>query len=178
MELADSSWSRMQLGDSVHHILHKVGCAFTAITGTEKYPNSFIQSWFQSSCLAEEVNFAIANLGAVLAQWKHSSNPECRLLLKKFNNIYSVSTRHASLILPTPLQNKVKKWLGNDEKLFQEIYNQEVIHIVNKFTREHTIFNPLRDKRPVIPPEQSEVKYFEDILKETASACDFCNFKE
>lgn len=136
------------------------------------------QTWFQKRCVGKEVTFSLPHLGSILTKWQASSDPECRSLLKRFETMYSFDTRHASLILPTPFQGKVKKWLGNNEDLYQELFDQEVIHVVNKFTREHTIFNPLRDKRPVSPPDLSESQYFESVLKETKTSCDFCNYQD
>ena len=35
---------------------------------------------------------------------------------------------------------------------------QKIIHVVNRFTRDHTIFTPLRAKRPVFPPDVLEAE--------------------
>ncbi|KAL8611267.1 hypothetical protein ACOMHN_013698 [Nucella lapillus] len=135
------------------------------------------QIWFQKTCLPSKKTVSIENLSEILSLWALSTNAECRQLLAKFQSLYHVSTRNASVVLPKPFQSKVRKWLGNNEKLYGEVYHQEIIHVVNRFTREHTIFNPLRDKRPVAPPDQPEAKYVEEMLRETQKTCDFCNFR-
>lgn len=135
------------------------------------------QSWFQDNCVSGDTTFSIENLGEILSSWRRSTDSKCMSLLKKFEAIYSVSTRHASLLLPGPFQGKVKKWLGNNEVLYKEVYDQKVIHVVNTYTREHTVFSPLRDKRPVSVPEKPEAQYLQEILKQTTSSCDFCNFR-
>lgn len=135
------------------------------------------QTWFQKTCLPSQRQVSIENLSEILSTWAMSSNAKCRQLLAKFHSLYQVSTRNASVLLPKPFQTKVRKWLGNDDKLYKDVYHQEIIHVVNRFTREHTIFNPLRDKRPVAPPDQPEAKYFSEVIQETSKTCDFCNFK-
>ncbi|XP_076469489.1 uncharacterized protein LOC143299880 [Babylonia areolata] len=136
------------------------------------------QAWFQKTCLPSKMELSIENLSEVLSHWGMSSNKECRELLVKFRTLYKVSTRNASVILPKPFQEKVRKWLGYNKDLFQEVYHQDIIHVINYFTREHTIFNPLRDKRPVSPPDQPEAKYFDQLIQNTAPTCDFCRFKD
>ena len=41
-------------------------------------------------------------------------------------------------------------------QLFLLSFFQEVINVYNYYTREHTIYNPLRDKRPVNIPKEPE----------------------
>ena len=67
----------------------------------------------------------------------------CRKLLVTFQTIYSVSIRNASVNLPEAFQQKVRGWLGNDEKLFQEIYDQVshncVSHVTITLTCVHSL---------------------------------------
>ena len=70
--------------------------------------------------------------------------------------MFSLDIRFATVKIPEPFKVKVRRWLGNNEKLFKEVYNQSVINIINHITHEHTVFNPIRDKRPVAKPDTPE----------------------
>ncbi|XP_005095740.1 uncharacterized protein LOC101853305 [Aplysia californica] len=135
------------------------------------------REYFSKRCV-KQTDFSITGLVTLRKEWADTRDLLCRELFQKFSAVFALEGEHASLKIPKPFQRKVRKWLGNDEALFQQVYNQDVIHVVNHYTHEHTIFNPIRDKRPVIPPEISEKKYVDDILAETSGSCDFCNFKE
>lgn len=134
-------------------------------------------TWYRFNCVPTVREFSIANLGTILSEWSKSTDVQCRKLLSTFQTIYAVSLRNGSVSLPVPFQAKVKKWLGNNEELFKDVFHQEIIHVVNKLTREHTVFNPLRDKRPVSLPDVPEAQYYEQLMKDSAKSCDFCDFK-
>ncbi|BFZ08752.1 hypothetical protein BsWGS_11791 [Bradybaena similaris] len=131
---------------------------------------------FRSECV-RAVNYSLTGLSYIKSQWSRSKNPVCQKYYNKFTSIFTLDSRKATLVIPALFQTKVRGWLANNEHLYQEIFDQDIIHIVNEFSREHTVFNPLRDKRPIQPPEQSELEYFDDLLKSTAKTCDFCDFK-
>ncbi|GFO06439.1 hypothetical protein PoB_003294400, partial [Plakobranchus ocellatus] len=133
--------------------------------------------FFKKKC-APVLNYSMSNLVLVKKQWSIAQNERCRGLYQKFVSIFTFEDREAPLKLPPKFMAKVKHWLGDSEELLKQAYNQEVIHVVSEYTREHTIFNSLRDKRPVLPPEVSEDEYFKSLLAETAKSCDFCKFKE
>ncbi|KAK3704247.1 hypothetical protein RRG08_062394 [Elysia crispata] len=139
---------------------------------------SFLKSTFFKQKCAPAINFTMSNLVLVKKQWSTAEDFRCRRLLEKFLSIFTFEARDAPLKLPTKFKDKVKHWLGDNDELLQQVYNQEVIHVVSEYTREHTIFNSLRDKRPVLPPAESEDDYFKSLLAETAKNCDFCNYKE
>ncbi|GFR87258.1 hypothetical protein ElyMa_006071600 [Elysia marginata] len=141
---------------------------------TEPFIN---KAFFKGKC-APIINYTMSNLVQVKKQWAVTKDLKCRELYEKFVSIFSFEARDAPLKLPTKFMTKLKHWLGDSDELLQQAYNQEVIHVVSEYTREHTIFNSLRDKRPVLPPAESEDEYFNKLLAETAKNCDFCNYKE
>lgn len=44
---------------------------------------------------------------------------------------------------------KVLGWLDNNKRLYKEAMSQNITTIYNQYTREETLFNPLRAKRPL-----------------------------
>jgi hypothetical protein len=42
----------------------------------------------------------------------------------------------------------VKGWLGLDEKLYKNFFNQTLLYVKNKFSLTSTIRNPLRSSKP------------------------------
>uniref|UniRef100_A0A0B7A9V3 Uncharacterized protein n=1 Tax=Arion vulgaris TaxID=1028688 RepID=A0A0B7A9V3_9EUPU len=133
--------------------------------------------YFSSQCV-KGGNYSITGLANITHKWAQSRNPLCQTYYNKWLNIFTFVTRKATLNIPERFQKKVRSWLSNNEDLFQKVYDQDVIHVVSEYTREHTIFNPLRDKRPVLPPDQPESNYLNKLMKNTAENCDFCQFKE
>ncbi|CAL1546319.1 unnamed protein product [Lymnaea stagnalis] len=140
--------------------------------------NSAVDSDFFKSTCAKNVNFSITGLVDIKKQWAKSKNSNCQALFDKFTSMFTIDARKASLSLPSLFKKKVKGWLANNEQLYQEVFDQDVIHVISEFTHEHTVFNPLRDKRPVSPPKEPENSYFSTLLKESSDNCDFCNYKD
>ncbi|XP_067683776.1 uncharacterized protein [Haliotis asinina] len=136
----------------------------------------FTQKYFDERCF-RSTDMSIGTLDSFVKEWGMSSKAECRDLYQRFTAMFSVSKRPAPLILPKPFQAKVKNWLGGSEELFQQVYKQEVTHVFNRITREYTIFNPLRDKRPIKTPDEPERHYVERLTVNSKESCDFCNYK-
>ncbi|XP_005107314.2 uncharacterized protein LOC101858440 [Aplysia californica] len=132
---------------------------------------------FREKCVTTSSNFSIAHLADILSEWRRSVHPNCRELYQKFSAIYTVERRVGSVVIPGTFKAKVQAWLGQREELYQELFHQDIIHVINQYTRETTIFNPLRDKRPVTKPKESEKDYLQRITKESAMNCDFCRFR-
>ena len=80
--------------------------------------------------------------------------------------------------LPLDIRPKVRRWMGNNDKLYQNLFNQSVFQVMNMYTRETTIFNPLREKRPKSVPAISELQYIEKKAHESANSCDFATTKD
>ncbi|CAG5134701.1 unnamed protein product [Candidula unifasciata] len=131
--------------------------------------------FFRSECV-KAANYSLTGLSDIKTQWARAQHPLCQKYYNKFTSIFTLKTRKATLSIPEGFRSKVRGWLANNEDLYQEIFVQDIIHIISEFTREHTVFNPLRDKRPIQPPDQSQSEYFDELLKATAKTCDFCNF--
>ncbi|KAH9488901.1 hypothetical protein Btru_058632 [Bulinus truncatus] len=131
---------------------------------------------FKTDCVPDG-KFTISGIPDLLPVWSRSENPSCRDLYDKFTAIYTIEKRIGTVKIPETFVVKVKEWLGNNMDFYQELYQQNIIHIMNMYTRETTVFNPLRDKRPVTKPRESEEDYLVRITKESAEKCDFCKYK-
>lgn len=47
-------------------------------------------------------------------------------------------------------------WLGNNMALYNEALQQTVVSVFNMYTREETVYNPLRAKRPTADSTSSD----------------------
>lgn len=90
----------------------------------------------------------ISNLNQILSQWSSNKDTECAELYKNFNQIYDIQIKNSVVRVPNSFESKVKAWLGNNEKLYEQVNNQTLIYIYNRFTYEENMFNLLRGKRP------------------------------
>ncbi|XP_021362982.1 uncharacterized protein LOC110456517 [Mizuhopecten yessoensis] len=118
------------------------------------------------------------NIQKIKQQWSQSTTSHCRDLYTAFTSIFTITDFPAKVVIPKKYESKVRKWLGNDEDLFQNAKLQTVLYIYNEYTKEENVFNPLREKRPIAKPEQPERQYVEELFKETQPTCDFCKYKE
>ncbi|XP_055881891.1 uncharacterized protein LOC106066092 isoform X2 [Biomphalaria glabrata] len=136
----------------------------------------FDHETFKQECVPHG-EYTISGIPDLLPAWSRSHNSHCRELYDKFTCIYAVEKRQGTVKIPDSFVLKVKDWLGNNNELYQELYKQNIIHVTNMYTRETTVFNPLRDKRPVTKPKESEEDYLVRITRESAINCDFCKYK-
>ncbi|GFS22686.1 hypothetical protein ElyMa_001622100 [Elysia marginata] len=132
---------------------------------------------FKETCLPRDATLSIAGLPDFMKGWAESTKKKCKDLYDRFSAIYTVEKRLGSVKMPKSFEPKVRGWLGNKDDLFDELFHQEIIHMVNTYTRETTVFNPLRDKRPVTKPKESEEDYIKRITEESRATCDFCKYQ-
>lgn len=69
------------------------------------------------------------------------------------NSIYTIKTEYAKVNYPASFAEKIRKIFNYNEHLFSKALEQELYFALNKYTFEHTVYNPLRGRRPVQPPE-------------------------
>lgn len=84
-----------------------------------------------------------------------------------FNRFYSFEISDSKLSIPTKMETWIKNKFGSLEK----VKNQKVVLINNNFTKEGSLFNELRNLRPIQKVEM-------DLKKiEKKENCNFCNPK-
>ena len=67
--------------------------------------------------------------------------------------IYDVQFKTSVVRVPNTFESKVNTWLGNNEELYNQVNNQTLIYIFNRFTYEENMINLLRGKRPQKIPQ-------------------------
>ena len=71
--------------------------------------------------------------------------------------MYSLIHAHGEIVVDSKkFQVKLLNWLGNNEMLYEQAMSQNITTIYNHYTREETLFNPLRSKRPISAPKINE----------------------
>ncbi|XP_052779894.1 uncharacterized protein LOC128217076 isoform X1 [Mya arenaria] len=136
------------------------------------------KGWFERTCLQGTGPLGLEGIPDVIVDWRHSKHVECRDLYLTFIKLLEVRQEEGSVDLPDPFKVKVRSWLANDNSLFQHIYDQRMVFIRNKYTREENVFNPLRSKRPLPKLEKPERQYIEELSTQTKEGCDFCRYHE
>lgn len=77
----------------------------------------------------------------------------CRNVIGLIDSIYNIKTQVAKVEYPPIFAEKIRKLFNNDDTLYRKALEQELYFVFNKYSFEHTVYNPLRGRRPVQPPE-------------------------
>jgi hypothetical protein len=105
-------------------------------------------------CLnSKTIELKISNFKDIISIWSLNNYIECNYLYKRFMEIYDVQFKTSVVRVPNTFESKVKTWLGNNEELYNQVNNQTLIYIFNRFTYEENMFNLLRGKRPQKIPQ-------------------------
>ncbi|XP_033746374.1 uncharacterized protein LOC117331657 [Pecten maximus] len=140
---------------------------------------SDVHTNFMEDCLQKSsLNMRLDNIQQIKKQWSQATSSHCRGLYTAFTSIFTITDFPAQVVIPKTYESKVRKWLGNNDDLFQNAKLQTVLYVYNEYTKEENVFNPLREKRPIAKPDQPERQYVEELYKETQPTCDFCKYKE
>eukprot|EP01137_Pigoraptor_chileana_P016131 Opistho-2@72679 len=121
---------------------------------------------------------SIGTLPDVIDAIKKCDGENERFIAEAFDRIYIVNRREGSLNIPDTFAPKVRKWLGNNEAAYAQVFRQRIVSVMNKYTGENSIFNPLRALRPGANTGGDSVAYVDGKVEETQGTCDFCNYKE
>jgi len=105
------------------------------------------------------------------------SHEICRDVMNLMNSIYTIKTEYAKVNYPASFAEKIRKIFNNNEHLFSKALEQELYFALNKYTFEHTVYNPLRGRRPVQPPEVPVEQYLNETMESTSKSCDLCNYQ-
>lgn len=135
------------------------------------------QEFYQENCFEGNLEHTLARLPENLLKWSKAYHRKCQILWKKFHTIYLVNVREAKQIFPPSFLSEVRHWLGDNDKLLKEAYNQKVIHVNNYYSLEQTVFNLLRSKRPSSKAREDIREYVHKVAAQTRRSCDFCRYK-
>lgn len=111
------------------------------------------------------------------AEASDNINENWKLIL----GIYSISVSKGKMFVPETFYPKIQKWFGTiDDHSVEDavirVENQIVVRIVNRWTFDQTLFNPIRSKRPM--NNTMEVKTTTEVADELQlipEKCDFCS---
>ncbi|XP_046406143.1 uncharacterized protein LOC124171040 [Ischnura elegans] len=136
------------------------------------------QEWYEINCFDGKLHESIGKTPNNLDSWSQAFERKCQILWSKFQRIYSVDVREGRIEYSRDFENKLKSWFHNKEDLVNAMKSQSLIHFRNLYTKEHTIYNPLRSKRPMQKLDKDPKVYVDEISAATRKSCDFCNYKE
>ena len=64
--------------------------------------------------------------------------------------MFSVKRRCGDVVIDSELfRKRVLGWLGNNSELYQDVLHQCIVSVFNTYLIEETVYNPLRQKRPI-----------------------------
>ncbi|XP_065670254.1 uncharacterized protein LOC100211359 [Hydra vulgaris] len=97
------------------------------------------------------------------------------------NQMFDVNISYGEMHIPKPFYSKIQKWFGkiddkNAEEAVLRVEKQTIVRVVNKWTYQQTLFNPLRSCRPM--NNNFENRSYTDIsdeLQTIPDKCDFCS---
>jgi hypothetical protein len=80
----------------------------------------------------KSLEFKISNFHEIISLWRLSKDEECVSLYKSFVRIYDIKIKNSNVNIPNTFVSKVKSWLGNNDKLFQQVKSQVCIFEIDK----------------------------------------------
>ena len=93
----------------------------------------------------------VIDLEDLFKNWKsiwNNSRTECQRTVNQIETIFDLEIQSGSLKIPMKMESVVKDWLGHDEKLYRNFFNQTLLYVKNKIALTSTIRNPLRSSKP------------------------------
>ncbi|XP_027221870.2 uncharacterized protein [Penaeus vannamei] len=138
------------------------------------------REWFVVECFSGTHSEDVESVfGHILSLWSESENPECIDTYQKFTELYEVHDRYSKkLDLPGPFAKQVNSWFQGNKALMEDIHHQHLIHVFHPLTSEHTVYNPVRAKRPMPTQQMNLYEWVEKLAEETSKNCDFCKYNE
>ncbi|CAF0927047.1 unnamed protein product [Rotaria sordida] len=101
----------------------------------------------------------------------------CKDVISLINSIYNMKTNIAKVEYPETFAQKIRKIFNYDNTLYAKALEQELYFVMNKYTFEHTVYNPLRGRRPIQSPEVPIEQYLNETIEKTSQNCDLCNYQ-
>ena len=120
---------------------------FLSINILIKEPNIQMQIQVHKHCLTRK----ITDLTDLFSSWKmiwNNERSECVDAGASIDRIFGLETDSAVLKMPEKMKPVVKEWLGQDDVLFLQFFNQTLLHVKNKWSYTTTVRNPLRSLKP------------------------------
>ncbi|XP_046851137.1 uncharacterized protein LOC124444565 [Xenia sp. Carnegie-2017] len=91
---------------------------------------------------------SLDNFNEVLNNLKNTRIEVCRSAHALFSRLFYFRKSETEVVLSDTFSKKVLSWFNGDEKLLESTKHQFILVIMNKYTKDATLLNPLRNKRP------------------------------
>lgn len=136
------------------------------------------REWYIENCFNGQFSEDIEEFIVTdIPVWSEAEHDECKSVHEKFLTLFEIHDRYSrKLTFPPPFYQKVSNWLNGDKTLLEQIHHQHLIHIFQTFTSEHTVYNPIRAKRPMPTKSTNLFEWVDKLSLESAIDCDFCKF--
>ena len=124
------------------------------------------------TCLSNEHNLQIYDIEKYIKSLRNDSNDACRKVIQILDQIFDIDPSSRSLKYSNVgFVERVEQWFDNNETLIEELKNQKIVTIYNKWSRVTSSYNTLRNKRPKYHQKVEEIL---EIVERSAKRCDFC----
>ncbi|CAL4121686.1 unnamed protein product, partial [Meganyctiphanes norvegica] len=138
------------------------------------------QDWYVAECFNGEFNEDLEIIFSNhIPTWESSNNLECMELYARFSTLYEIHDRYSGkMSLPGPFAARVSDWLQGNKELIDSVHHQHLIHVYSPLTSEHTVYNPVRAKRPMPTKKMDVFAWVDKLANDTAKDCDFCLYSK
>ncbi|CAF3833583.1 unnamed protein product [Rotaria magnacalcarata] len=123
--------------------------------------NEYSSLWYQKHCLKTKLaqKLVVEDLVKYLNNAHTSKNQICRQFATIFNALFRLEEIYGLLKLSPVYLNKINQWLHNDQVLIEQIKEQRIIKIYNRYTHEEMLYNYMRSQRPQTKSDISPNEY-------------------
>ena len=101
----------------------------------------------QKHCLTKTVG----DLVDLISRWKRiwdQDRSECIDAGASIDRIFGLDVDSGGIKVPLKMEPIIKQWLGQNDVLFLQFFNQTLISVKNKWSYTTTVRNPLRSLKP------------------------------
>ncbi|CAF0743136.1 unnamed protein product [Adineta ricciae] len=138
----------------------------------DEYPSS----WYRKYCfrLKPTQILAVDKLPKYLKTARLSNDKNCQRFVTIFDALFRLDEIVGALKVSSVYLEKINQWLHNDESLLEQIRQQRIIKVYNRYTHEEMLYNYMRSRRPQTKSEVSSESYTSKLLEDSKKSCDFC----
>mgnify|MGYP002803535954 FL=1 len=128
------------------------------------------------NCIGQDIT--LDNFHEVLNRWSKTRIFSCRTAYDVFSRLFYFRKSDTEVLLSETFSQTVLKWFNGNKDLLEQTKQQFILVMMNKYTKDATLINPLRNKRPGFAGGPDVDKYVKRIVEESRGDCDFCNYQK
>ncbi|XP_028416287.1 uncharacterized protein LOC114540216 [Dendronephthya gigantea] len=126
-------------------------------------------------CIGTDIT--LDNLHEILNKWSNTRTVNCRSAYDQFSHLFYFRKSDTEVVLSETFSQTVSKWFNGNKDLLEKTKHQFILVMMNKFTKDATLINPLRNKRPGFAGGPDVDKYVNQLVDKSKESCDFCNYR-